>query len=188
MSRRLPAVLAVLLVSCTSPRRAPPLALSAEPPDMRPSGGVAPVPVPGAALPSAEPTSPRNEHCDVKLPNVTFSECYTKPRTLHYPDCRQYAVERIDHDSTCRPERLRLTITGYQSIAEIVDVKVVWEAGMPRKARLALDRLVSSILPYDEKQGTALGTILFEGGAPRKLLIGPGLRSYTDQPSAQFLE
>lgn len=195
MSRRASALLAVtsalagLVLSCASPHREPAPAASAEPPPTSTPSTTPSVELPAAASrPTAEPTSTPDERCDPKLSKVTFSECYTRPRTLSYPDCRRYDVERIEHDATCRPERLLLSITGYQSIVDLLEVNIVWETGPPQKAHLVLGRVVSSIFPYPTYEDKALGTIVFEKGEPHKLLIGPGLRSHTDQPSAKRLD
>ncbi len=184
MSPHAHAALALLAISCTSPQRAPSSsssAINAEPPPT-PSVSAA------SAAPSASAERPvlRGGNCDVNLPkDVAFSECTPKPRTLDYPDCRRYVVEREKDDKTCRPDRLSLTVTGYQSIADVLDVKVVWEAGAPPKARLVLDKVVASVLSNSEKPGTVVGTIVFDNVAPSKLLLGPGARGYTDQASAK---
>lgn len=156
----MPAIFVLLVASCSSPRRAPPPAISADPP-----------PTPAA------PEPPPADRCALSLPKkVEFGECSAKPRTRDYPDCRSYTVERIDGDSSCQPERLSVTVSGLQVLPDSFEPKVVWEMGPPRKARLVLD------------QGTPLGSILFESGAPHTLLLGPRLRTHTDQTTAKLWE
>ncbi len=119
---------------------------------------------------------------------MDFLECYSKPRTLDYPDCRQYVIGRVEGDDACRPARLSLGVAGFQAIADDLRVEVRWEVGPPRRATLLFERAEGSLLGTDEKPGTLMGTLVFDQGAPRELLLGPGMRSYTDQTSAKRTE
>lgn len=174
--------LAFLLAGCGEPRRSPPPVASAEP--LRPS--------PAALAPGKESVTERPaesaepaKRCDVDLPApLTFFECYPRPRTLDYPDCREFHLARVAGDDACPPARLSLGVTGFQSIADELRVEVRWEAGPPRRAKLFLERVEGSLLGNDEKPGTWMGTLVFDREGPRELLLGPGMRRYTDQTRA----
>lgn len=115
-------------------------------------------------------------------------ECNPKPRTLDYPDCRTYGVKRLENDRGCRPARLSLDVTGYQAISDGLIVKVQWEEGAVPRAKLLLERVEYSLGKNTLKPGMLMGTLVFEKGGPREMLLGVGMLGYTSQKTARRTE
>ena len=125
------ATFAILLAACRDPVRSAAPTASPEPvvpaaPDPPPP----PPPAPAEPRPASAVSAAPATRCDVDLPRrMEFVECYSKPRTLGFPDCRTYVVERAEGDESCEPGRLTLGVTGFQSISDDLRVTVRWDAG-----------------------------------------------------------
>jgi hypothetical protein len=185
--RPLAAATALLLGACTSPERAPIPATTAS------ISPAAPLPPPLATVTAAPSASAESEAlddvCDVHVfEKLEAIECYSKPRTLDYPDCREFTITRLPGDRSCHPEWFVLEITGYQAIFDDLRVRAVWEAGPPMHVRLVLEKVKAGLPAFTEKRGTEMATIVFDGRMPRELRLGPGMRSITRAKSAKITE
>jgi hypothetical protein len=76
-----------------------------------------------------------------------------------------------------------MSITGWQAIVDVVRVRVDYDAGRPREARLILESAGSSALAPKSKTGDELGTLVFEQGSVSELRFGPGMPSRTHRES-----